>query len=852
MFQVPRFNGNTNGVTPKTGAGATNSALVLESFLKKAECRLGLLDSSKASITKRPLDSTAFNNSSKRKRVAKTPAREETTVERDARKALAKEEKRLRKQLERSSSSVIKTSDSLEAETPNPEEPLKQSITAEQSDDMKTFKKAVKHFSSPKRESHKDVVAEPTIDAKFAKAIETIIIPDTDSDPVNKQPISEAAMLPEKSTPEVISTTPSLSRTAKNIAEQLQPSGDIRDESQKVLSLRRTDDDEDFAEDYEGVDTSNDHPNAMSVSESISDWELNSLLADNLIEDGVEFFFPVQRVVIPQLLRNNSRLCVQPRDMCVSAPTGSGKTIAYALPILQSLMYRSSVRLRALLLLPSRELATQVYRVFCRLSRGTNLAIAVCTGQTPLADEQKLIMGSSYNALKSGRHGAHSCIDPDALFSNRNLYLEGSSSLGQSAVDILICTPGRLLDHIQYTEGFTLQHLRFLVLDEADRLLGNAYHSWVRTLVQSSRSTEGTHVTPSSGVISHHKKDEDSSIMHDEVDQIFRDDILRGECSISLPFLAIPHQPLQRLLFSATLTDNPRKLAMLGIKNPLILRASSSDVTASLPSGPARTGGTVGDVTVTGAIIHTPGGYMLPQSLTESIMTCETARKPLVLLSMLLEAVGIPSQYSSVAVNKSATGIADICKERGSMILIFSSSVETTHRLCRLLQSFNTLEKGETSNSNKENIFGGKVAEMSRLMRSEERKVVMQEAASGDIKILVSSDHMARGIDFPNIKLVVNYDPPKYAIMYVHRVGRTARANREGHSVTLLKAGQTGAFKKMRGTIGSSAASTGLMTHSSNPDLEKRINQKYLTALEQLTEVIDREGRGDLAAGDII
>ena len=291
---------------------------------------------------------------------------------------------------------------------------------------------------------------------------------------------------------------------------------------------------------------------------------------------------------------------------------------------------------------------------------------------------------------------------------------------------------------------------------------------------------------------------------------------------------------------------------MLGIKNPLILRASSSDVTASLPSGPARTGGTVGDVTVTGAIIHTPGGYMLPQSLTESIMTCETARKPLVLLSMLLEAVGIPSQYSSVAVNKCATGIANICKERGSMILIFSSSVETTHRLCRLLQSFNTIEKGETSNSNKENIFGGKVAEMSRLMRSEERKVVMQEAASGDIKILVSSDHMARGIDFPNIKLVVNYDPPKYAIMYVHRVGRTARANREGHSVTLLKAGQTGAFKKMRGTIGSSAASTGLMTHSSNPDLEKRINQKYLTALEQLTEVIDREGRGDLAAGDII
>ena len=864
MFQVPRFNGAMNGVTPKSGAGGNNSALVLESFLKKAESRQELLDNSRGTTSKRTFDSTSSNNSSKRKKVSATPAREETTAERDVRKASAKEEKRLRKQLERSSSSDTKISGDLDAETTSPEGPLKNSITDEQIDDVKTFKKPAKHVTPSKKVNKGDFVERLVTDENHAKSVETIVITDTDADPIDNPSTSEPAMLPIKSTTEpeteTVSTTPSFTRAAKNIAEQLQPSGDVRDESQKVLSLRRTDDDEDFTEDYEGVDTSSDHPNPMSVPESIIDWELNSLLADNLIEDGVESFFPVQRIVIPQLLRNNSRLCVQPRDMCVSAPTGSGKTIAYAVPILQSLMNRSSVRLRALLLLPSRELATQVYRVFCRLSRGTNLAIAVCTGQTPLADEQKLIMGSRFNALKSGRHGAHSCIDPDALFSNRNLYLNGSSSLGQSAVDILICTPGRLLDHIQYTEGFTLQHLRFLVLDEADRLLGNAYHSWVRTLVQSSRSTEATHVTPSSSAARQHHKKEECNIVNDEVDRIFRDDILKPECSISLPFLAIPHQPLQRLLFSATLTDNPRKLAMLGIKNPLILRASSSDIAVLALGNPARTSGTVGDVKsdVTGPVIHAPGGYMLPQSLKETIMTCETSRKPLVLLSMLLEAVGIPLHYANANANKptivmdnSAADISDICRERGSMILVFSSSVETTHRLCRLLQSFNTLEDGEPS-SNSKDVFGGRVAEMSRLMRSEEREAVMREAAMGEIKILVSSDHMARGIDLPNIKLVVNYDPPKYAKMYVHRVGRTARANREGHSLTLLKAGQTGAFKKMRGTIGSSAASTGLMTHCSNPDLEKRINRKYLSALERLTDVIDREGRGDLALGEII
>lgn len=862
MFQVPRFNGTIKGVTTKSGAGGNNSALVLESFLKKAESRQGLLDNSRGTTSKRTFDSTSSNNSSKRKKVSATPAREETTVERDARKASAKEEKRLRKQLERSGSNDTKISGDLDVEMTSPERPLKNSITDEQIEDVKPFKKPAKHVTPSKKSDKADVAQRPFTDENHAKSVETIVIPDTDSEPIDNPSVSEPVILPIKSTTEVetetISTTPSLTRAAKNIAEQLQPSGDVRDESQKVLSLRRSDDDEDFTEDYEGVDTSSDHPNPMSVPESIICWDLNSLLADNLIEDCVENFFPVQRIVIPQLLRNNSRLCVQPRDICVSAPTGSGKTIAYAVPILQSLMNRSSVRLRALLLLPSRELATQVYRVFCRLSRGTNLAIAVCTGQTPLADEQKLIMGSCFNALKSGRHGAHSCIDPDALFSNRNLYLNGSSSLGQSAVDILICTPGRLLDHIQYTEGFTLQHLRFLVLDEADRLLGNAYHSWVRTLVQSSRSTEAAHVAHSSSVAGQHQQKEECNVVNDEVDQIFGDDILKPECSISLPFLAIPHQPLQRLLFSATLTDNPRKLAMLGIKNPLILRASSSDIAVLALGDPASTSGTVGDVKsdVTGPVIHAPGGYMLPQSLKETIMTCDTSRKPLVLLSMLLEAVGIPLHYANVnkapmVMNSSATDILHICRERGSMILVFSSSVATTHRLCRLLQSFNTLEEGEPS-SNGKDVFGGRVAEMSRLMRSEEREAVMREAAMGEIKILVSSDHMARGIDLPNIKLVVNYDPPKYAKMYVHRVGRTARANREGHSVTLLKAGQTGAFKKMRGTIGSSAASTGIMTHCSNPDLEKRINRKYLSALERLTDVIDREGRGDLALGEII
>jgi superfamily II DNA/RNA helicase len=184
---------------------------------------------------------------------------------------------------------------------------------------------------------------------------------------------------------------------------------------------------------------------------------------------------------------------------------------------------------------------------------------------------------------------------------------------------------------------------------------------------------------------------------------------------------------------------------------------------------------------------------MLPPTLEESVAVCETTRRPSLLLSILLEAVGIPLLYIDIpSIQKvDGTGVtSNICSEKSSMCVVFSSSVDITHRLCRLLQSFNNLSDDDNKGSTEKYLFKGRVAEMSRLMRSDERETIMRDAANGDIKILVSSDHMARGIDLPNIKLVINYDPPSYAKMYVHRVGRTARANRIGHSITLLKAGR--------------------------------------------------------------
>lgn len=99
--------------------------------------------------------------------------------------------------------------------------------------------------------------------------------------------------------------------------------------------------------------------------------QLHSSLLDTLQSNGIEYFFPVQRQVIPHLL--DPAKYFRPSDVCVSAPTGSGKTLAFVLPIVQSLMSRTVPRVRALVILPVQDLAMQVFKVFRTYTEKTNL-----------------------------------------------------------------------------------------------------------------------------------------------------------------------------------------------------------------------------------------------------------------------------------------------------------------------------------------------------------------------------------------------------------------------------------------------------------------------------------------------
>lgn len=156
--------------------------------------------------------------------------------------------------------------------------------------------------------------------------------------------------------------------------------------------------------------------------------------------------FAVQTAVIPLLLDDGG-------DVCISAATGSGKTLSYVLPIVQSLSTRVVTRLRAVIVVPTRELVSQVFSTTSSLISGTGIKVGTAVGSRALVTEQGLLVGVSQD---------------DTPYSK---------------VDILITTPGRLVEHIKSTPGFSLYWVKWLVIDEADRLLAQSFQEWVDVVI---------------------------------------------------------------------------------------------------------------------------------------------------------------------------------------------------------------------------------------------------------------------------------------------------------------------------------------------------------------------------------
>ena len=168
--------------------------------------------------------------------------------------------------------------------------------------------------------------------------------------------------------------------------------------------------------------------------DTFEDLGLSSPLLRSIRNLGYEHPTPIQCQSIPYLL--------QGRDLIASSQTGTGKTAAFALPILSSL--KGKGKLRALILEPTRELAAQVYNAFVEFAKYLDFRFALLQGGVRYEQQRRQI-----------RRGA----------------------------DIMIATPGRLLDFV-YRRELSFEHLEVLVLDEADRMLDMGFMPDVRTILK--------------------------------------------------------------------------------------------------------------------------------------------------------------------------------------------------------------------------------------------------------------------------------------------------------------------------------------------------------------------------------
>jgi ATP-dependent RNA helicase DDX49/DBP8 len=350
---------------------------------------------------------------------------------------------------------------------------------------------------------------------------------------------------------------------------------------------------------------------------------------------------PIQKACIPAVLNG--------RDVIGSALTGSGKTAAFALPILHRLS-ENPYGIFALVLTPTRELAFQIAEQFQAL--GAPLPVRDC------------VVVGGLDLMKQS-------IELDRL------------------PHVVIATPGRLAGLLNGPRPPKLSKLKFLVLDEADRLFEKRF-----------------------------SKD------------------------LSFIFSKLP-TTRQTLLFSATMSYNVRQSKDLAVSEPFVWTNEG------------------GETTVT--------------KLVEEYLFMPMNVKPTYLYKVL-DKVGPRKRPSSSAGPSAQADDEEVIKSKsGNVLTRYRSAIVfmSTCSQCQLISQMLT-ELGITC-----------VALHSQ-MSQRRRLAALGKFKSGIVDLLLATDVAGRGLDIPQVELVINFDIPRNAADYIHRVGRTARAGKGGHALALV------------------------------------------------------------------
>ncbi|CEP62741.1 putative ATP-dependent RNA helicase LALA0_S06e02740g [Lachancea lanzarotensis] len=350
--------------------------------------------------------------------------------------------------------------------------------------------------------------------------------------------------------------------------------------------------------------------NSLSLSRPV----LKGLGALNYVKPS-----PIQSATIPIALLG--------KDIIAGAVTGSGKTAAYMIPIIERLLYKPAQisSTRVIVLTPTRELAIQVSDVGRKLS--------------------KFVSNISYGLAVGG------------------LNLRQQEQNLRSRPDVVIATPGRLIDHIRNSASFNVESVEVLVIDEADRMLEEGFH--------------------------------------DELTEI----------------MSLIPSKRQTLLFSATMNAKINQLISLSLKKPVKIMIDPPRQVAS--------------------------------QLTQEFVRIRKREdlKPALLFHLIKK-------------------LDDYGQKR---IVVFVARKEMAHKLRIIL-----------------GLLGMKVAELHGSLSQEQRLQAVNGFKTLEVPVLICTDLASRGLDIPKIEFVINFDMPKTYEIYLHRVGRTARAGREGRSITFV------------------------------------------------------------------
>ncbi|KAK5976540.1 ATP-dependent RNA helicase, partial [Trichostrongylus colubriformis] len=270
----------------------------------------------------------------------------------------------------------------------------------------------------------------------------------------------------------------------------------------------------------------------------------------DIVKEQIKSWFPVQKSVLPFLLQDITHVPpLRPRDIAISAPTGSGKTLCYVLPILAQIGARPCGRLRALVIAPVQTLVKQIEQVFISFN-AYGATISALSGATDFSKEQKHLAPNG------------TCVS-----------------------DVIISTPGRLMDHLtDPCSGITLTSLRFLVVDEADRIGSLARQEWLEVVERRSGGLT--------------------------------------RCA-SLADLTASRWAPRKILLSATLSRDVEDLHMWNLHQPRLFRANvseSKEVDTALQ-----------------AFDHVTGKMALPSSIKHTVLAVEKQFHPLVLYLKIVE-----------------------------------------------------------------------------------------------------------------------------------------------------------------------------------------------------------------------